>query len=74
MADVGFIVANAAVPPTRTRFRMGAAFILRGKADGAPVDMCDLTKNDPAVLQRTGVKHLQQFHTRTNGDGTAITS
>ena len=76
MADVGFIVANAAVSADKNATPQGAAFILRGKADGAPVDMRDLTKNDPAVLQRIDSPEGNTFNSFTrvgdvNGDGTA---
>lgn len=76
MADLGFIVANAAISANKNATPQGAAFILRGKADGEIIDMRDLTKNNPAILQRIDSPKGNTFNTFTrigdvNGDGTA---
>ncbi|QWW19638.1 FG-GAP repeat protein [Schaalia sp. 19OD2882] len=75
LAELGFIVSNATYAAGREGESQGSAFVVKGKKDGAPVDLKDLDREDPAILTRidTPSGHTMNAFAAVgdvNGDGT----
>lgn len=60
LADLGFVVANAAYASGTGALERGTAYILKGKKDGATIDLKNLEAPNEAVIKKI---HTPEGHT-----------